>query len=296
VSRALVRRARGVRRRTAVDGLVERHVERHREERQLDDAHRQRPAPCPPQRSCRQRADHHPRRHELRAQPRQRAEQREAGEGVHARHPLAQPQRQQRRTRQRGARRRLRVHRAAVCEERRAESHGQRRAECPWIGHHPQREPVREHHREGGDGREEQLHGPGAADRVRGSYQQRKSDPVRLVQPAPGPAAVPPQLIRIEVGVRPRRVLVEHVHVPVVHDRLGREQVVRLVAAVVRPAEGVQPERGRIGGEQHQPEGERATHRRRTLAAQAQQPSARAMIICCTSSVPSPMVRIFASR
>ena len=82
-----------VRRRPAVDRLVDRHVERHREQRQLDRAHRERPVPRPPERARGERSDHDARRHELRAQPRQRAEQQEAQARLPARHPLVQAQR-----------------------------------------------------------------------------------------------------------------------------------------------------------------------------------------------------------
>jgi hypothetical protein len=90
---------------------------------------------------------------------------------------------------------------------------------------------------------------------------------VRLVQPPLGGPAVATKLVRIEVGVGALGVLVPHVHVAVLDDRLGGQQVVGLVAAVVRGAEGAQAKGGRVGGEEQQPEGEGATHRRRTLAA-----------------------------
>ncbi len=85
------------------------------------------------------------------------------------------------------------------------------------------------------------------------------------------------------------RVLVAQVDVAVVDQRLRRQQVVRLVAGVSgpRPTPG-SPSVARVDREQQQPEGGERT------ASGA--PSARAMTICCTSSVPSPMVRIFASR
>jgi hypothetical protein len=89
---------------------------------------------------------------------------------------------------------------------------------------------------------------------------------MRLVQPPLGPVPVGAQVVRIEVGVRPPRVLVEDIHVPVLDDRLSGEQVVGLVAGVVRVPEGAQAERGRVDPEEQQPEGEGASHRRRTLA------------------------------
>jgi len=78
---------------------------------------------------------------------------------------------------------------------------------------------------------------------------------VRLVQPALGLAAVAVELVRVEVGVAARRELVQHVDVAVVDERVRREQVVRLVAAVVGAPEGIEPERGGVDAEQEQPEG-----------------------------------------
>jgi hypothetical protein len=90
---------------------------------------------------------------------------------------------------------------------------------------------------------------------------------MRLVQPALGPPALAVQLVRIEVGVRALLVLVEDVHVAVLDDRLRGQQVVRLVARVVGVPEGREPESCCVDAEEEQPEGEGATHRRRTLTA-----------------------------
>ncbi|MEA2365676.1 MAG: hypothetical protein QOI32_1188 [Thermoleophilaceae bacterium] len=237
--RALAGRVGGVRGRAAVDRLVDRHVQRHREQRQLDGPHRQRPAPGAPERARCERPDHHAGRHELRAEPWQRAEQQEAGDGVPPRHALVQPEREQRGPRERGCGAQLRIHRGPVGDERRAQPDRERRAERPRIGHHPEREPVRECDRQRCDGREEQLDPPRSGQRVRGRDQKRKADAVRLVQPALGLAPVTAEVVRVEVGVRARGVLVEHVHVAVLHERLGGEQVMRLVAAVLRRAERV---------------------------------------------------------
>ena len=219
-----------------------------------------------PERPHRHRADHHARRHELRTEPRERAEQRKARERVRSCHPLPQAQRQQRRPGERRTRGELGIDGAAIGQERWAEPDGKRGAERPGVGHAAQREPVRQRHRQGGDGSQEELRCLRAPDRVCGRDQQREADAVRLVQPALGRAAVAAQRVRIEVGVRTVGVLVEHVDVAVLDDRLRGQQVVGLVAAVVRGPEGAQAERGRVGGEQQQPEGEGATHRRRTLA------------------------------
>jgi hypothetical protein len=78
--------------------------------------------------------------------------------------------------------------------------------------------------------------------------------------------------VEVEVGVFARPELGAHVDVAVLDERPGGEQVMRLVAGVVRATEGVEPERGRVGGEQREPQRERASHaldrraRRRLLA------------------------------
>ena len=58
----------------------------------------------------------------------------------------------------------------------------------------------------------------------------------------------------VEGGVLARRVLVEHVEIAVLDQRLGSQQVVRLVAAVVGAGEGVEPERPGVHREQQEPE------------------------------------------
>jgi hypothetical protein len=78
---------------------------------------------------------------------------------------------------------------------------------------------------------------------------------VRLVQAPLRLAAVPVELVRIELVVGALAVLVEHVHVAVVDQRLRRQEVVRLVAPVVGLGERVEPERGGVDAEQQQPEG-----------------------------------------
>ena len=93
------------------------------------------------------------------------------------------------------------------------------------------------------------------------------------------------------------RELVAQVDVAVGRDRFGDEEVAGLVAAVVAVPGGVDPQRGGIGAEEDRPQGHDA--HRTTVAGPpggAYAPSARAITICWTSSVPSPMVRIFASR
>jgi hypothetical protein len=81
---------------------------------------------------------------------------------------------------------------------------------------------------------------------------------VRLVQPPVGLFPVPVEVVGIEVVVRARGVLVADVDVAVVEQRLGGEQVVRLVATVVGVAESVEADGGRVDPEEEQPEGEGA--------------------------------------
>jgi hypothetical protein len=251
----------GVRRRPAVDGLVDPHVERHREQRELDRAHRERPVPRPPQRACGEDSDHHARGHELRAEPRKCAQEQVADARLQARDPRVQPHCKERRPDQRRRRGQLRVDRAAICQERRAQPDRERRAERPRVGSHPQRELVGQRERQRRDRRQEQLDRVCAAECERRRDQQREADAVWLVQPPVGLVPVRPELVRVVLLVRAGRVLVAHVDVAVVHQRLRGKEVVRLVAAVVRAPERVQPERGGVDAEQQQPEGEGATHR-----------------------------------
>jgi hypothetical protein len=258
--RAFPGRVGGVWRGPAVDRLVDRHEQPDREQRQLDRPHCEGSAPRAPDRPRREHADHDARHRELGSQPRQSAEEQEAQRRVPPRHPRVQSHRQQRGSRQHRRRAELGVHGRAVGQERRAEPDRQRRAERPGIRRHAQREPVGERHREGGDRREEELHRLRPAERVGRRDQQREAHPVRLVQ---APVRLPPvrsQLVRVERRVGAVRVLVEQVDVAVVRDRLGGEQVVRLVAAVVRARERVEPQRRGVDAEQQQPEGEGATH------------------------------------
>ena len=249
-----------VRRGPAVDRLVDRHVQRDREQRHLDSAHRERPPPRPPDRAHRERAHHHAGGHELRAEPRERSEEHEAQRRVLPSHARRQPHGQQRRPGERGRRGQLGVHGRAVRHEGRAQPHGNSRAERPRVRRHADRQPVPERDRQRGDRREEQLHAARPADRVGGRDQEREAHPVRLVQAPLGLPSVRPQLVRVEVRVRARVVLVAHVHVAVVDDRVRRQQVVRLVAAVIGAGEGVEPDRRGVDAEEEQPEGEGATH------------------------------------
>ncbi|MGH2744879.1 MAG: hypothetical protein ACRDN8_20820 [Thermoleophilaceae bacterium] len=69
---------------------------------------------------------------------------------------------------------------------------------------------------------------------------------------------MPVEVVRVEVLVRARGVLVLDVDVPVFEQRLGGEQVVRLIAPVVGVAERIEADGGRVDAEQEQPEGEGA--------------------------------------
>lgn len=119
-----------------------------------------------------------------------------------------------------------------------------------------------ERERQRGEGGEQQLHPPPARDRVGGGDKKRQPHAVGLVQ---GPLGHPPvrlQLVRVEAPVLPPRVLVAQVHVGIRHERLGGEQVVGLIAAVVGVGERVQAERGRVGAQEDEEEGEGPSHGR----------------------------------
>ena len=79
---------------------------------------------------------------------------------------------------------------------------------------------------------------------------------MRLVCVALGQLPVAIEEVRIELAPLARGALVSHVEVPVVDQRLRRQQVVRLVAAVVRAVEGVEPERRGVDADEDEPEGQ----------------------------------------
>ena len=66
--------------------------------------------------------------------------------------------------------------------------------------------------------------------------------------------------VGIPVAVGARGVLVAQVDIAIADDRLGGEQVVRLVAAELRVGEGGHAERRGVGREQDEPQSDRATH------------------------------------
>ena len=116
------------------------------------------------------------------------------------------------------------------------------------------REPVREHDRERGESGQEELDRLRAAERERGRDESGEPRAVRLVRAAPRQPAVAVERVGVELVPRPLGALVAHVEVAVARERLGRQQVVRLVAGVVRRGERVQPEGGGVGAEEHEPE------------------------------------------
>jgi len=91
-----------------------------------------------------------------------------------------------------------------------------------------------------------------ARDQVGGEDEEREADAVGLVQAALGGHAVLVELVGVEGGVGLGHVLVGHVHVAVALERLGREEVVGLVAAVVGVAEGVEAEGRGVDAEEEQ--------------------------------------------
>jgi hypothetical protein len=253
----------GVGRGAPVEGLVQPHVEGDAEQGELDGPEGERPPPHPPERPRRQEADHHAGGHELRTEPREHAEQGEAAKRVAPARAVVEPQREKGPAGQRGPGAQLGVDRRAVREEGRAQPDGQRGAERPRVGHHAEREPVGERHGQRRDRRQEQLDALRAAERVGGGDQEREAQAVRLVETTVRLLAVPVQVVRVEVVVRPGGVLVLDVDIAVLDKRLGGEQIVRLVAGVVGVAERVESEGRRVGGEEEEPEGRRPSHGRR---------------------------------
>jgi hypothetical protein len=247
-------------RRPAVERLADSDEQRHAEQRQLDRADGERAPAGPPQSAARDHADHQARQDELGAEPGEGPEQGEAAEGGAPARPSVEPDGEQRGAGERGAGGQLGVDGAPVGQEGRAEADRQRGPDRPGIRHDPQGQPVGEHERQSCDGGEEELDAVGAAGRVGRQDEERKADPVRLVEATLGLLAVPVERVGVEICVGALGVLVRDVGVPVLHERLRCEQVVRLVAAVVGVAEGVEADGGRVDAEEEQPEGERAPH------------------------------------
>ena len=223
VGRALALDVGRVRRRPVVERLVQGDVEDEAEERELGGEQRERAAPRPQQRPCREHADHDPRGHEFRPQPRERAHQQEAARRGAARDPLLEPQREQGSARQRGGGGQLGVDRASVREEWRRQRHGQRRADRPRVGHDAQREQVREHPAQRRDRGQEQLHRLRAAQRECRRDQGREARAVRLVRAPVDQLPVPVEELRVELLPVTRGALVADVEVAVVHERLRRQ-------------------------------------------------------------------------
>jgi hypothetical protein len=244
-------------RRPAVEPLVDRHVQGDAEGGELDRPEGQRAPAGAHERADREGPDDDAGRHELRPEPGKRAEQSEAAERRAPRDRFLQSHGEERGPRQGRAGRKLGIDGGPVGHERRREAHSKRRGERPGVGHDAQREPVPEGHRQRREGGEKQLHRRRAADRVRGCDHEWKADAVRLVQAAVRLAAVRLQRVRVEALVGARGVLVLQVGVAVLDDGPRRQQVMRLVPAVVGVAERVEAEGGPVGGEQDDPESER---------------------------------------
>jgi hypothetical protein len=244
----------------AVDRLVDPHVQGDREERRLGPADRERAPPGSPQPARRDPTHHHTGGGELGAEPGQRAEHGEAQEGLAPSRPRVEPERHQPGTREQRPGAELGVDSGRVGQEGRREPHRQRRAERPGVGHHAQRHAVGERHAERGHEREEELHRLRATEREGRRDQQREPQPMRLVEPPVRRLAVLVEVVGVELVVGARGVLILDVHVPVVHERLRGQQVVRLVARVLGGPERVQPEGGRVDAEEEREEGSGPPH------------------------------------
>jgi len=281
---------------TAVQRLVHQHVGNRAHRHQPHPGDRDRASPAGPHGADGEDADHEPGRRELRPEPGQSPEQRRASEPRGPRwRPLREPQRQQRRPGQGGARRELRIDGRAVCEQRRRHADRERREQRPPIRDKPAREQVGQRATHGRDHRQEELHRDRPPEHERRRDQGREAGAVRLVQSPVARGAVHVEVVGVEAGVLARGVVVEHVEVAVLDQRARGQQVVGLVAAVVGRTEGVEAQRRRVERQQRDEDRDGAAGGTGHGAAR-QAPSALAMIICCTSSVPSPIVRIFASR
>ena len=243
----------GVRSRPAVERLVEAHVESDAEQRQLDRAEGERALARPPHRAGGEEADHEAGGYELEAQPGQRAQQGEAAERRGPGGPGVEADREQGGAGQRGARAQLGIDGGAVGQERRAQPDRRGRADGPRVGHHVPGEPVGEHHRQRRQRGQKELDGDGAAEQPGGHEQEREADPEGLVEAPVGLLAPALEVVGIEVRVGALGVLVADVEVAVIDQRLDRQQIVRLVAAVVGVAEGVEAEGGRVDAEEHEP-------------------------------------------
>ena len=252
--RAVARSVGGVGREAAEEAVVEREVEDERAEHHLGGGDRRKPAASARGPAHEQHRDRQAGERVLGPEPGQRGQQHGAAERVAKPRALAQRQRRQRRAGQQRAGGQLGMDARGVGERGRGEPGQQGGRRRPRLGHHPAREQCGEHEAERRDRGEEELDEGRAAERVGGRDQQREADAVRLVAAPERELPVGRQRAGIEARVGARRVLVAQVEVAVGDDRLGGEQVVRLVAAVLRAGEGVDPERRRVGGEQDRPE------------------------------------------
>ena len=186
-------------------------------------------------------------------------EQRGADERAAERRPLAHPQRAQRGARERRPRRGLGVDGGRVRQRGRGEPDDQRRAARPRLRHDPARDRRGEHEAERRDRRQEELDRVRPAERVGRRDQQREADALRLDAAAEDHPALRGAACR---RGSPRRRASANSSVRSMSrsrdDRLGDQEVARLVAAVVALPDRVDPERRRVGGEEDRPEGQRA--------------------------------------
>ena len=248
------------RREPSEEPVVDRHEQNRREQQDLGgDEHREAPRPAAQPAHHRQRDDG-ARQREREPEPGQRGERDRGARDPADAWQVAQAQREDRREREQRARGELRRDRGAVGQRRRREPARERRGARPRLRHDPPRERPAEREGERRDRRQEQLHRERPAERVRRRDEQRKPDAVRLVGLPVRQPPVALEHVRVPVAIRARRVLVAQVDVVVGDDRLGRQQVVRLVAAELRSPERVQPDRRGIGREQDEPDGGGTAH------------------------------------
>ena len=251
-----------VRRRAPVQALVDAHVEGGGEQGELDAADRKQRAAGAPQRPDRKSADHEAGWDELEPEPGQGADQRKAAEGGAARRPRLEARGEQCRPGQRGRRRDLRVDGASVRDQRGGDADREGRPERPGVRRHPQRKEICQGHAQRRQRRHQQLHALRSCGGEGGRHEQREAGAVWLVEAPVRCAAVPVELVGVEVAVVAVAVAIRDVEVAVVDQRLRGEQVVRLVAAVVRVPEDVKPEGRRVDGEQQDPQRGRPRHHR----------------------------------
>ena len=248
------------RREAAEQLVVDRHEHHRREQQHLDDDEHGEAARAAAQPVHHRQRDDRARQRVRQPEPRQdRERDRRARDPADARQ-LAHAQRQQRRERQQRGGRQLGRDGRRVGERRRRQPAGERRRARPRLGHDAPRDRAAEANASAAIAAISSCTASGPPSAVGGRDQQREADPVRLVGLAVGQPAVALERVRVPVAVGARRVLVAQVDVAIADDRLGRQQVVGLVAAVLRRAERVQADRRGIRREQDEPDCGVAAH------------------------------------